>query len=190
MPPPCHSCAAQHLLVILFILLDSSHRNSVQISGTRLGDSSTALASGILILINLLDNAELLERLDNLAVNGAGGIDVVVGPRATVLGASVDLAETANTDGFAQVDVSGDGGGADVEPIGGLRGQLVAVRGLDGINPTCEWMLVQPSLDMISCVQRCRLQPPCRRSSNMPVQLVVLSYQPHSLFGAFWDGIY
>lgn len=141
MLPPCHSSAAQHLLVVLVVLLNSSHRNSVQISGTRLGDSPTTLASGILVLINLLDNAELLERLDDLAVNGAGGIDVVVGPRATVLGAAVDFAETANTDGLAQVDVSGDGGGADVEPVGGLRGELVAVRGLDSINPAC-WLSI------------------------------------------------
>lgn len=39
----------------------------------------------------------------------------------------VDLAETANTDGLAHVDVAGDGGGADVEPIDVLGGQLVGV---------------------------------------------------------------
>lgn len=67
----------------------------------------------------------------------------------------VDLAETANTDGLAHVDVAGDGGGADVEPVDVLGRQLVGVcvhvldagavqnvckkltRCLDGINPTC-----------------------------------------------------
>ena len=39
----------------------------------------------------------------------------------------VDLAETANTDGLAHVDVAGDGGGADVEPVDVLGGQLVGV---------------------------------------------------------------
>ena len=39
----------------------------------------------------------------------------------------VDLAETANTDGLAHVDVAGDGGGANVEPVNVLRGQLVGV---------------------------------------------------------------
>lgn len=41
--------------------------------------------------------------------------------------APVDLAETANTDGLAHVDVAGDGGGADVEPVDVLRRQLVGV---------------------------------------------------------------
>ena len=38
------------------------------------------------------------------------------GARATVLGAAVGFAEAADTDGLADVDVSGDGSGADVEP--------------------------------------------------------------------------
>lgn len=42
---------------------------------------------------------------------------MVAGARATVLGATVDLAETANTDGLAEVDVAGDGSGADVVPL-------------------------------------------------------------------------
>jgi hypothetical protein len=45
----------------------------------------------------------------------------------------VDLAETANTDGLAHVDVAGDGGGANVEPVNVLGGQLVGVyAALDG----------------------------------------------------------
>ena len=39
----------------------------------------------------------------------------------------MDLAETANTDGLAHVDVASDGGGADVEPVNVLGGQLVGV---------------------------------------------------------------
>ena len=39
---------------------------------------------------------------------------------AAVLGATVDLAQTANTDGLAHVDVTGDSGGTDVVPRGGL----------------------------------------------------------------------
>jgi hypothetical protein len=41
--------------------------------------------------------------------------------------APVDLAETANTDGLAHVDVAGDGSGADVEPVDVLGRQLVGV---------------------------------------------------------------
>jgi len=38
----------------------------------------------------------------------------------------VDLSKSANTDGFAEVDVAGDGSSADVEPIDGLRGSSFA----------------------------------------------------------------
>jgi hypothetical protein len=41
---------------------------------------------------------------------------VVGGAGTAVLGGTVDLAETADTDGLAHVDVTGDSGGADVEP--------------------------------------------------------------------------
>lgn len=41
---------------------------------------------------------------------------MVGGAGTTVLGGTVNLAEAANTDGLAHVDVAGDGGSADVEP--------------------------------------------------------------------------
>jgi hypothetical protein len=56
----------------------------------------------------------------------------------TVAGGTMNLAETANTDGLSHVDVAGDGSGADVEPVNGLRWELLGWTGLDGINPTCE----------------------------------------------------
>lgn len=65
----------------------------------------------------MLEDTDLLEGLDDLTVDGAGGIDVVGGAGAAVLGGTVDLAETANTDGLAHVDVASDGSGADVVPI-------------------------------------------------------------------------
>ena len=111
----------------------------------------------------MLKDTDLLEGLDDLTVNGAGGIDVVVGAGATVLDGSVDLAETANTDGLAHVDVASDGGGADVVPVkyasirqitgsrnlasitngefyvvpvGVLGRELVGGGGLDSVNPS------------------------------------------------------
>lgn len=76
--------------------------------------------------------------------------------RAAVLDTTVDLPETADTDGLAHVDVAGNGGGADVEPCsrgvnmatnsmnGGkilpvlaLRRKLLCVGGLDSVGPTC-----------------------------------------------------
>jgi hypothetical protein len=48
----------------------------------------------------------------------------------------VNLAETANTDGLAEVDVTGNGGSTDVVPVGVLRRELVGGGGLDSVNPT------------------------------------------------------
>ena len=61
---------------------------------------------------------------------------MVGGASATVLGRAVDLAEAANTDGLAHVDVAGDGGGADVVPVGVLGRELVGSGGLDSVNPS------------------------------------------------------
>jgi hypothetical protein len=63
---------------------------------------------------------------------------VVRGSRAAVLRAAVCFAEAAYADALAQVYVSGDAGGANVEPVGVLWGEFVAVGGLDGVDPACE----------------------------------------------------
>lgn len=68
-------------------------------------------------LLILLKDTNLLKCLHDLAVNGSGSINVVGWAGSTVTGGAVNLAETTDTDGFAEVDVTGDGGGADVEPI-------------------------------------------------------------------------
>ena len=137
----------RYLLVILLLSLEGGLGNTVQVTLAGLCD-----AAATLVLINL-NYANLLERLEDLAVDGAGGVNVVGGAGAAVLGGTdlisihfsaglgargfaarggrggvpVDLAETANTDGLAHVDVAGDGGGADVEPVDVLGRQLVGV---------------------------------------------------------------
>lgn len=120
------------LLVILLLLLGLSGglSNTVQITLTGLGD-----ATATLVLV-LLKDTDLLEGLHDLAVDGARGIDVLGGAGTAVLGGTVDLAETADTDGLAEVDVAGDGGGADVEPVNVLGRELLGGTGLDGVNPT------------------------------------------------------
>lgn len=99
----------------------------------------------------MLQDADLLEGLHDLAVNGARGIDVLGGARATVLGSAVDLAETANADGLAGVDEAGDGGSADVVPVRVLRRHLLGGTGLDGINPTCQ---AQNTCQQISTIRQ------------------------------------
>lgn len=47
----------------------------------------------------------------------------------------MDLAETADTNGLAEVDVTGNGGSADVEPVDALRRELFGGSGLDSVDP-------------------------------------------------------
>lgn len=75
---------------------------TVKISLARLGNSASSF------LFILLNNTNLLEGLHNLAVNRAGGIDVLGGAGATILGASVNLPEATDTDSFAKVNMASD----------------------------------------------------------------------------------
>ncbi|KAH9826133.1 hypothetical protein Tdes44962_MAKER10082 [Teratosphaeria destructans] len=135
------------LILVLLLGLEGGLGDAVQVTLARLGDATTAL------VLVLLEDANLLEGLQDLAVDGAGGVDVVSGARAAVLGAAVGLPQAADTDGLAHVDVAGDGGGADVEPgsvrarrirgrnsllpVNALGRQLLGVGCLDGVGPTC-----------------------------------------------------
>ena len=105
--------------------------HTVKITLASLGDPPPTL-----VLIELND-ANLLEGLDDLAVNGAGGVDVPRGARAPVLGRAVDLPQAADTDSHAEVDVARDGRGAHVEPVDVLGGKLLGGAGLDQLNPSC-----------------------------------------------------
>lgn len=111
----------QHLLVILLLSLEGGLGNTVQITLAGLGDAASTL---VLVVLN---DTDLLKGLEDLAVNGAGGIDVVGGARATVLGGAVNLPQAANTDGLAHVDMAGDGSGADVVPVDVLGRELLGV---------------------------------------------------------------
>jgi len=119
-----------HLLVILLLLLQGGLGNTVQITLAGLGD-----AAATLVLIDLKDT-DLLEGLADLAVDGAGGVNVTAGAGTAVLGGTVDLAQTADTDGLAHVDVTGNGSSADVVPVNVLGRKLLGGTGLDGIDPT------------------------------------------------------
>lgn len=99
------------VLIFLF-LLNRRPGNTVKIPLSTSGDSPST------VLLVMLNNTDLLEGLEDLAVDGAGGVDVVGRCGTAVLGCAVDFAEAADTDGFAEVDVAGYRGGADVEPGG------------------------------------------------------------------------
>jgi hypothetical protein len=117
------------LIVILLLSLGGRLGDTVQISLAGLGDAAATL------LLILLKDTNLFQSLHNLAVDTATGIDVLGRTDTSVLGGTVDLAKAANTDSLAEVDVTGNGSGADVEPIGVLRRQLAGGTGLDGVNP-------------------------------------------------------
>ena len=101
-----------HLLIVfLLLLVNGGLGNTVQIPLAALGD-----AAATLVLV-VLEDIDLLEGLEDLTVDGSRGVDVVGGTVAAVLGRAMDLAQTVDTDGLAEVDVTGDGGSADVVPI-------------------------------------------------------------------------
>jgi len=50
----------------------------------------------------------------------------------------MDFSEAAYTNRLSEIDMSGNSGSSDVEPVGGLGRKFVGVRGLDGINPACD----------------------------------------------------
>lgn len=121
------------LLVILLLLLVSLSGvlgDTVQITLAGLGDAAATL------LLVMLNDANLLEGLEDLAVDGAGGVDVLGGTAATVAGGTMDLAETADTDSLAEVNVAGDRGGTDVVPVNVLGRELLGNTSLDGVDPT------------------------------------------------------
>lgn len=126
------------ILVILLVGLGGGLGDTVQVTLASLGDAAAAL------LLVLLEDADLLEGLEDLAVDGARGVDVARGPVAAVLGRAVRPAEAADTDRLAQVDVARDRGGARVEPVDVLGRELLGGAGLDGVNPTCV-VLAEPT---------------------------------------------
>jgi hypothetical protein len=54
---------------------------------------------------------------------------------APVLGAAVNLPQPANANVLAEIDMAGNSGGAGVEPVGILRGELLGRTGLHEFNP-------------------------------------------------------
>lgn len=115
------------LLVIFFQSLSS---NTVQVSLTVLGDLSATLWRN-------LNNANLLQSLDNLSVDRAGSVSVLVWSETSVDRATVQLVQLTDTNVLSQVDVSGSRSSSLVEPGLGLLGrQLIASGGLHKFNVT------------------------------------------------------
>lgn len=102
--------------------------NAVQITLTFRGNLATTIAV-------LLQQVQLLQGLDGLAVDGARGILVVGWASAAALLATVDQVQGTNTNSRAQVNVTGDGGNANIEPVRVVWSHLLGTAGLDQVNP-------------------------------------------------------
>lgn len=83
----------------------------------------------------LLDETHLLEVLENVADDGAGGRALTNGGRSFTAGRSKNALIVANTMTGNQVDTASDGGGTDVVPIVVKRGELLVGGGLDVVDP-------------------------------------------------------
>lgn len=82
---------------------------------------------------------------------------MVGGAGTTVLGRAVDLAQAADTDGLAQVDVTGNGGSADVVPRKRVN---------------------KPILEIFSCFRRWSYQSASWGGSSLEAEVLTVSTQP------------
>lgn len=87
------------MYIYLFVLLNKSHGDTIQITLTILGDLAATLLAGS-------KHTNLLQGLQDLAVHRRRSIDVVRGARATVHTATVHLAKSTHTNSLADVNVT------------------------------------------------------------------------------------
>ena len=83
----------------------------------------------------LLQNTNLLKCLYDFTIYTAAAVEMAAGTGTAVLTATVDSLEGSYADGFAEVDVSGYGGGAGVEPIWIVGGEFFVGGSLDDVDP-------------------------------------------------------
>ena len=102
--------------------------NAVQITLAFSGNLATTVAV-------LLQQVQLLQGLDGLAVDGARGILVVGRASAAALLATVNQVQGSNSNSRTQVNVTGDRGNANKEPVRVVWSHLLGAAGLDQVNP-------------------------------------------------------
>lgn len=66
----------------------------------------------------------------------------MLGPGSPAVGSSVPLLEGSDSGAGAEVDLAGDGGGADVVPVVSVGGELLEYGSLDHVGPVGELELV------------------------------------------------
>lgn len=116
-------------LLLPFQLLHDRRAYSVQIPLSNMADPATAP-------LVLLKHANLLQRLQHLALHRPAGVVVVRGPRAPVLAASMHLPQPSCAHPLPQIYVASDRGSAHVVPVRIIRRQLFEVAGLHRVHPS------------------------------------------------------
>lgn len=89
-------------LLLVALGLEDGGGDTVKVTHAILRDLAAAVGVG-------LKDTDLLERLDNVALDTGGRVAVVAGADTTTVLGAVELGEGANTDVLAEVDVTGNG---------------------------------------------------------------------------------
>ncbi|GMR54938.1 hypothetical protein PMAYCL1PPCAC_25133, partial [Pristionchus mayeri] len=103
--------------------------DSVEILANLLGENAA------LAILALVDPLEGLKRLQGLADDASGSLGVGVGLNSTAELASVDVAESVDSDGRADVQAAGERSGANVVPVGVDGSHVLGDAKLDEVGP-------------------------------------------------------
>ena len=113
------------------MLLGDLGSNSVHIGDALLGQRDTGNDGGTVVLVgNLADEGGGLELVEAVADNLTGRESSVLGLGAVPLLGGVVLTEGLDTGLSTDVQLVGDGGGADIEPVRIVRAQVLEARSL------------------------------------------------------------
>ena len=106
------------LLILLALRLKNGNSNTVEVTHAILRNDTAALAA-------VFQHANSLKALKNLALHSARSRAVVRRTEATVLRATMQLAERTYTNRLVQVDMTRKGSSANVPPVRIVRGLLL-----------------------------------------------------------------
>ena len=119
----------------MLLLVDDLLGNSVHVGGTLLGQGLAEANVGVFLVLETANETSGLELLKAVADVLASSLDGVLGAGAVSLGATVVLAEGVDTSLLAHVELVSDGGGAGVEPVVIIGGELSSAGGLGVFGP-------------------------------------------------------
>ena len=113
---------------IIFHLVGDSGGDGVQLALSSLGDLATSITA-------LLNKSSRLEGLQSGAHRVGGRSGESVGSSTASLSASELDAQVTNSDTLVQVNLTGNSGTSDVEPVGIVGGQILVGSGLHDVAP-------------------------------------------------------